>query len=87
MDFKVEFMGRCTKINEFLRKSASKSPAMASSMPNQIHFCDLLDEGRKLFRELTESKKWGAAVQTPSPEHALLNTVNQLVAQVAQLDQ
>ena len=87
MDFKIHWMGRRSAVHSFIKESAGKAAAAVSSMPNRIHFSTLLDEGRSLFRELTDGQKWGSTGKAaPTPEQALHNTIKQLNAKVAQLD-
>ena len=87
LKFKIHWMGRQSAVHAFVKESAGKTKAVVASMPNRIHFSDLFNEGKQLRRKLTNSGKWRPSknAASPSPEQALLSTVKQLNAKVAQL--
>ncbi len=86
LDFKVHWMGCRAAIHSFIKESAGKSKDVVASLPNHVHFSDLLQDGKELFHELQEGGNWGSTGKA-SPEQTLLSSVKTLNAKVAQLDQ
>lgn len=83
MDFKIHWMTKRGKVEEFVKETLGKSKQAVATLPNRIHYRDLLEEAKSKFINLQHL--WGPG--TPAKEEALLSQVKALKAQVAKMDQ
>ena len=83
MDFKIHWMHKRSQVEEFVKETLGKDKATIASLPNRIHFRDLLEDAKSKYVNLQHL--WGTPDQ--SKEQALIGQVKALQAKLNQMDQ
>lgn len=83
MDFKIHFMTQRSKVEAFVKETLGKDKAAIASLPDRIHFRDLLEDAKEKYTNLQHL--WGKSSQ--SKEQALLSQVKALQAKLDKVDQ
>lgn len=85
LDFQVFWIGKRSSVESFVQETAGKDKSAVASMPNRIHFNDLLETARQSYTNLLH--KWGPNKGLPSQEASLVAEVKAMKAAVTQLKQ
>ena len=84
LDFKVQFMGRRTAVEQFIRETAGKTPSAVQAMPDRITYEVLLEEAERAFNNLKHV--WGTPAKA-GPENAMVAQLKAMTAKLNKVEQ
>ena len=85
LEFKVPWLGKRQSIEDFLDEANGMEPTAVLTLPNYIHFSDLLDEAKQMFINL--SHKWGPSQTTVTEAQTLKAQLKAMQSKLDSLNQ
>ena len=85
LEFKVPWLGKRHRIEEFLDEANGMEPASVLTLTNYIHFSDLLDEAKQMYINLNH--KWGPSQTTISEAQTLKAQLKAMQSKLDSLNQ
>ena len=85
MEFKVPWLGRRKEIEDFIDEANGKDEAVVLTLPNYIHFSDLLEEAKQMYVNLQHL--WGPAKNVVSETQSLKAALKAMKSQLDTLNQ
>ena len=85
MEFKVPWLGCRKETEDFIDEANGKDEAVALTLPNHIHFSDLLDEAKQMFVNLQHL--WGPSKNVVSETQSLKAALKAMKSQLDTLNQ
>jgi len=84
--FAVMWMAKKRDVDNFIRDSAGKDPSVVRSLPNYIHFQNLLDTAKSDYQNLLH--KWGpASAPKQDPVKAMQAKLDSVTQQLSKVNQ
>jgi hypothetical protein len=85
LEFKVPWLGKRQRIEEFLDEANGMEPASVMTLANYIHFSDLLDDAKQMYINL--SHKWGPSQTTMTEAQTLKSQLKAMQSKLDSLNQ